>query len=61
MNELFSDEEVGGFKGMNIFVKTPEFKALRVGFALDEGIASEDDSYHLYYGERAIWRKYIYY
>ncbi|CAL8088930.1 unnamed protein product [Orchesella dallaii] len=50
------DEEVGGFKGMNCFVKTPEFEALRVGFALDEGIANPDDSYHLFYGERAIWQ-----
>uniref|UniRef100_A0A670YHR5 Aminoacylase 1 n=1 Tax=Pseudonaja textilis TaxID=8673 RepID=A0A670YHR5_PSETE len=32
------DEEVGGHKGMELFVKTPEFAALNVGFALDEGI-----------------------
>lgn len=42
---------------MGVFSKTPEFKALRVGFALDEGIANPEDSFHLFYGERAIWRK----
>lgn len=33
----FTDEEVGGHKGMELFVKRPEFQALRAGFALDEG------------------------
>ena len=32
-----ADEEVGGHKGMEIFVQRPEFRALNVGFALDEG------------------------
>uniref|UniRef100_A0A3Q1AHB6 N-acyl-aliphatic-L-amino acid amidohydrolase n=1 Tax=Amphiprion ocellaris TaxID=80972 RepID=A0A3Q1AHB6_AMPOC len=32
------DEEVGGHKGMETFVKHPEFQKLNVGFALDEGI-----------------------
>uniref|UniRef100_A0A8C2TLV6 Aminoacylase 1 n=1 Tax=Coturnix japonica TaxID=93934 RepID=A0A8C2TLV6_COTJA len=32
------DEEVGGYKGMVMFLQRPEFKALNVGFALDEGI-----------------------
>uniref|UniRef100_A0A8C6W5D8 N-acyl-aliphatic-L-amino acid amidohydrolase n=1 Tax=Nannospalax galili TaxID=1026970 RepID=A0A8C6W5D8_NANGA len=31
------DEEVGGHKGMELFVKRPEFQALRAGFTLDEG------------------------
>lgn len=34
---LFSDEEVGGHKGMETFVKHPEFQKLNIGFALDEG------------------------
>ena len=42
---------------MGTFVKTPEFAQLNVGFGLDEGIASPDESYHLYYGERTLWRK----
>lgn len=33
----FTDEEIGGHQGMELFVQRPEFKALRVGFALDEG------------------------
>lgn len=35
---MFStDEEVGGHKGMETFVKHPEFLKLNIGFALDEG------------------------
>ena len=55
----FADEEVGGKKGMAAFVKSPEFANLNVGFALDEGVASPDHSFHLYYGERNIWRKFV--
>lgn len=33
----FTDEEIGGQQGMELFVKRPEFQALRAGFALDEG------------------------
>lgn len=33
----FVDEEIGGHQGMELFVQRPEFKALRAGFALDEG------------------------
>lgn len=33
----FTDEEVGGHQGMELFVQRPEFQALRAGFALDEG------------------------
>lgn len=40
------------------FVKTPEFEKLNVGFALDEGIASENEDMHLFYGERCIWREF---
>lgn len=31
------DEELGGDKGMGAFIETPFFKAMNVGFALDEG------------------------
>lgn len=34
---LFPDEEIGGQKGMETFVKHPEFNKLNIGFALDEG------------------------
>lgn len=40
------------------FVKTPEFRALNVGFSLDEGLASPGDEYMIYNGERNIWRTY---
>lgn len=42
---------------MKLFVKSPEFAALNVGFSLDEGVASPDESFGVYYGERTIWRK----
>lgn len=40
------------------FVDTPEFAALNVGFALDEGIATSDDVFEVYYCERTGWSKY---
>lgn len=49
------DEEVGGVRGMEKFVKTKEFKALNVGFCLDEGIASPTDEFPIFYGERYVW------
>ncbi|KAF2904640.1 hypothetical protein ILUMI_01524 [Ignelater luminosus] len=53
------DEEISGIEGMKEFVKTKEFKELNVGFALDEGIASPDDVYALFNGERCIWYMHI--
>jgi aminoacylase len=54
----FLDEEIGGHDGMMKFVNTPEFEALNVGFGLDEGIASPDEQFIVFYGERSIWRKF---
>lgn len=42
---------------MKKFVKTEVFKKLNIGFALDEGLAVENDIYRLYYGERSPWCK----
>ncbi|XP_060530070.1 aminoacylase-1 isoform X2 [Cylas formicarius] len=53
------DEEIGGVDGMKKFVHTEEFTALNVGFALDEGMASENDDFVLFYGERSIWHIHI--
>eukprot|EP00834_Sanchytrium_tribonematis_P006580 NODE_498_length_6794_cov_0.318250.p1 type:complete len:396 gc:universal NODE_498_length_6794_cov_0.318250:107-1294(+) len=54
------DEEIGGHDGMELFVTKPEFKALQPIFAFDEGLASKEDHYKLYYGERApFWIKLI--
>ncbi|XP_069500110.1 aminoacylase-1 [Ambystoma mexicanum] len=49
------DEEIGGYKGMEIFVKQPEFRALNAGFALDEGLANPSDQFTVFYGEKCIW------
>ncbi|EDX14016.1 aminoacylase-1 [Drosophila simulans] len=50
------DEETGGHMGMAEFVKGDYFKAMNVGFSLDEGIASEDDTYPVFYAERTLWQ-----
>ncbi|XP_074645722.1 aminoacylase-1-like isoform X1 [Tubulanus polymorphus] len=49
------DEEVGGFKGMAIFVKHEHFKNMNVGFAMDEGLASPTDVFSVFYGEKSPW------
>ncbi|XP_034951255.1 aminoacylase-1-like [Chelonus insularis] len=49
------DEETGGVLGMESFVTTADFKALNVGFALDEGVASPGENFYIFNGERAIW------
>lgn len=51
------DEEIGGHDGMEKFVHTKDFKNLNVDFALDEGMASPNDDFVLFNGERSIWRK----
>lgn len=53
---IISDEEIGGDKGMREFVKTDAFRKLNVGFALDEGIASADETFPVFYAERSVWR-----
>lgn len=46
------DEELGGHLGMAKFVTTDEFKAMNVGFALDEGVASPTQDFIVYSAER---------
>ncbi|KAG8278054.1 adenylate cyclase [Homalodisca vitripennis] len=53
------DEEIGGQTGMKIFVESEDFRKLNVGCALDEGIASPDESFHFFYGERSLWHVFI--
>lgn len=55
---ILADEEIGGMEGMKKFVHMNEFRNLNVGFALDEGMASPNDDYALFYAERCIWRKF---
>ncbi|KAI8871004.1 aminoacylase-1 [Ramicandelaber brevisporus] len=49
------DEEIGGKDGMKAYVDTDDFKALNVGFALDEGIGNPGNAYKVFYGQRAVW------
>lgn len=41
---------------MRLFVKTEAFRRLNVGFALDEGIATPDEVFSVFYAERSVWR-----
>ena len=51
------DEEIFGQEGLKSFIETKVFKEMNVGFTLDEGIASPDDVFNVYYAERNCWRK----
>lgn len=37
------------------FIETNAFRSLNVGFALDEGLASETDVYRVFHAERCVW------
>lgn len=50
------DEETGGDDGMRIFVKSPEFKNLNVGLALDESMPNPEDFIIAFHGERTTWQ-----
>ena len=41
---LVPHEEIGGFEGLGQFIETEEFEKLRIGFVLDEGLPSSDES-----------------
>ena len=41
---------------MAAFVDSTEFKALNVGFHLNECMASEDEAFNVYCGERCSWK-----
>lgn len=49
------DEEIGGHDGVEKLVASTEFKDLNVGFVLDEGLASPDQNYRVFNGERSPW------
>lgn len=42
---------------MRPFVTTDDFRALNVGFGMDEGLASPDEEFPVFYAERAVWRE----
>lgn len=45
---------------MKPFVKTKAFQLMNVGFALDEGLASTDESLFALFVDRRPWRKYLF-
>lgn len=51
------DEETAPTTAMKALVNGDYFKQLNVGFSLDEGIASPDDTFSVFYAERSYWGK----
>ncbi|XP_069792983.1 aminoacylase-1-like [Narcine bancroftii] len=52
---IVPDEEIGGQNGMKKLTEHEAFRALNIGFALDEGLANPTDAYTAFYGERNVW------
>ncbi|EHA8586427.1 putative aminoacylase-1 [Cocos nucifera] len=52
---LVPDEEIGGADGAAKFATSQEFRALNVGFVLDEGQASPTDEFRVFYADRSPW------
>lgn len=50
---LVPDEEIGGTDGAAQFAASEEFRALNVGFVLDEGQASPTDEFRVFYADRS--------
>lgn len=44
---------------MKSFIHTDDFKDLNIGFALDEGFSSKNDTLLAFYEDRRPWRKYL--
>lgn len=49
------DEEVGGFDGMGVLLQSTWYSSIQIAVALDEGLASEEDDFCIFYGERLPW------
>ncbi|VDK31066.1 unnamed protein product [Gongylonema pulchrum] len=54
-NKLFLEEEVGGADGMEKFADDPKFAKLNVGFVLDEGLPTENDTFKVYFADKCPW------
>ncbi|XP_065045051.1 uncharacterized protein LOC135677077 isoform X2 [Musa acuminata AAA Group] len=52
---LVPDEEIGGADGAARFAASEQFRALNVGFVLDEGQASPTDEFRVFYADRSPW------
>ncbi|RVE55107.1 hypothetical protein evm_000005 [Chilo suppressalis] len=53
---LMPDEEVGAVAGMQKFLQSKEFKAMNVGFELDEGGAVNLPVLPVLYQDKAVWQ-----
>lgn len=51
---FIADEEIGGVDGMGKYIVSREFNDLNIGLAIDEGLASPDETIPLFYGERSV-------
>ncbi|XP_016705659.1 aminoacylase-1 isoform X2 [Gossypium hirsutum] len=49
------DEEIGGHDGLEKLAQSDVFKSMDVDIILDEGLASPNENYRLFYGERTPW------
>ena len=49
------DEEVGGGDGMGVLLASDWYSTVQIELALDEGLASEESEYAVFYGERLPW------
>ncbi|KAK6939855.1 Peptidase M20 [Dillenia turbinata] len=49
------DEEIGGLDGAAKFTASKEFENLNVGFVLDEGQASTNNVFRVFYADRTPW------
>ncbi len=49
------DEEIGGYDGMKILLESNWYANINISIAFDEGLASEDDNYTVFYAERLPW------
>lgn len=49
------DEETGAVDGMAKFVESVEFRELNLGFVMDEGQASTNDEFRVFYADRSPW------
>lgn len=52
---IVPDEEQGGVRGMKLLLGHAIFASINPGVVIDEGLASTDDRYSVFYGERKIW------
>ncbi|KAI3980270.1 hypothetical protein MKX01_028278 [Papaver californicum] len=49
------DEEIGGQAGAQTFAEYENFKKMNTGIVLDEGLASPNENYRMFYAERSPW------